>query len=56
MPGDTRNYSKTIRAIDKIVLHHTFGIPIFLLVYGLFTLTVKFGVFSVLMDAITHAL
>ena len=46
------------RAIDKIVLHHTFGIPIFLLVmYGLFTLTVKFGgIFQVLMDAITHAL
>ena len=31
------------RLIDKVVLHHTFGIPIFLMVlYGLFSITVKY--------------
>ncbi|MAH61701.1 MAG: ferrous iron transport protein B, partial [Legionellales bacterium] len=55
----TRETSSSVntRAIDKVVLHPIFGIPIFLLVmYGLFALTVQLGgTFQILVDALSHA-
>lgn len=46
------------RRIDQIVLHDWLGLPIFFLVmYGLFTLTMSFaGNIQIAVDAITHAL
>ncbi len=50
--------SSITRKIDHYVLDKYLGIPIFFLImYGLFTLTVKLGgIFQILVDAITHAL
>lgn len=54
-----KSHTKSVhRRIDQIVLHDWLGLPIFFLVmYGLFTLTMSFaGNIQVGLDAITHAL
>lgn len=54
-----RSHTKSVhRRIDQIVLHDWLGLPIFFLVmYGLFTLTMSFaGNIQIAVDAITHAL